>query len=257
MKMTEELDLHFMKIALKEAKKGRWKTSPNPCVGAVITKKGKEISRGYHKKAGTPHAEVHALRSAGEAAAGATIYVTLEPCSHTGKTPPCCEAIVKAGIKRVVVGMTDPNPVVNGNGIRFLQKNGIEVISGVLESECRKINEPFIKHITSGFPLVVLKAGISLDGKITYQQGQPGWITGDKSLHTVHLLRDRYDAILIGSGTALIDNPSLTARLKGRRCHDPFGLCWIHDCLCPLKQSYFSKNLQLKHGCLLPPRVIL
>lgn len=214
-------DENYMHLALVQAKKALGRTSPNPCVGAVIVNKGRIISTGYHKKAGTPHAEIHALTGAGELARGATMYVTLEPCSHTGKTPPCCHAVVAGGISRVVVGMEDPNPLVAGGGAQYLADHGVEVTSGVLEKQCRRINEPFIKHITSGRPLVILKAGISLDGRLNYQKGKSGWITGEKSLAKVHMLRDHYDAILIGRGTAEIDNPSLTTRLADGSGRDP------------------------------------
>jgi len=207
-----ESDVYHMHLALDQAKKGLGRTSPNPCVGAVIVQGDKVISRGYHKKAGGPHAEINALQKAGDNAAGATIYVTLEPCNHTGRTPPCSHAVAAAGIKRVVVGMKDPNPLVNGSGNTYLREHGIEVTSGVLEKECIEINRPFIKHISTGRPFVVMKAGMSLDGKLSYQAGVPGIMTGEKSHHRLHTLRNTFDAILIGSGTLVADNPSLTTR---------------------------------------------
>ncbi|WP_083907296.1 bifunctional diaminohydroxyphosphoribosylaminopyrimidine deaminase/5-amino-6-(5-phosphoribosylamino)uracil reductase RibD [Desulfocapsa sulfexigens] len=207
-------DEQFMRLALHQARKGIGRTSPNPCVGAVVVQDDDTVvSRGYHKKAGTPHAEVHALRKAGSRAEGATIYVTLEPCNHTGRTPPCSHAVAAAGIKRVVVGMVDPNPLVSGSGISYLRKQGIEVLSGVLENECKEVNLPFVKHITTGKPFVVMKAGMSLDGKLSYQKGVPGKMTGAKSRRTVHGLRNSMDAILVGVGTVIADNPSLTTRL--------------------------------------------
>lgn len=210
--ILESRDREFMALALTEAKKGVGRTAPNPCVGAVIVRDGQEISRGYHKKAGTPHAEIHALERAGESARGATIYVTLEPCNHTGRTPPCSHALAVAGIKRVVVGMTDPNPLVSGSGNQYLREQGIEVLTGVLEKECLELNLPFIKHITTGTPFVVMKAGMSLDGKLSYQKGIPGKMTGKESLAKLHILRDSFDAILVGRGTLIADNPSLTTR---------------------------------------------
>jgi diaminohydroxyphosphoribosylaminopyrimidine deaminase/5-amino-6-(5-phosphoribosylamino)uracil reductase len=207
-----ESDIYHMHLALDQAKKGLGRTSPNPCVGAVIVKDDKIISRGYHKKAGGPHAEINALQKAGDKAAGATIYVTLEPCNHTGRTPPCSHAVVAAGIKRVVVGMKDPNPLVNGGGNAYLIEHGLEVLSCVLEKECIEINRPFIKHIRTGRPFIVMKAGMSLDGKLSYQDGVPGNITGEKSHRHLHSLRNTLDAILIGSGTVIADNPSLTTR---------------------------------------------
>jgi diaminohydroxyphosphoribosylaminopyrimidine deaminase/5-amino-6-(5-phosphoribosylamino)uracil reductase len=221
MKRVKDPDLVFMRMALREARKGLGRTSPNPAVGSIVVRDGKVIGRGYHKKAGTPHAEVHALRAAGEDARGATLYVTLEPCNHTGRTPPCTRAILASGIRRVVVGMIDPNPLVAGAGCALLQDNGIEVRAGVLADECRELNYPFIKHITTGLPWVIMKAGCSLDGRIAAADGRSSWITCAKSRAEVHRLRDRVDAILIGAGTALADDPSLTTRLQGKAGKDP------------------------------------
>jgi diaminohydroxyphosphoribosylaminopyrimidine deaminase/5-amino-6-(5-phosphoribosylamino)uracil reductase len=214
-------DIHFMELALEEAKKGRGRTSPNPCVGAIIVKNGSVVGRGYHEKAGTAHAEVHALADAGSAAKGATIYVTLEPCNHTGRTPPCSHAVLGAGISRVVIGLSDPNPLAKGGG-EYLMAHGVEVVKGVCEKKCRQINYPFIKHVTTGLPWVIMKAGMSLDGRITYQKGRGQAITGKKTKTLVHSLRDRTDAILIGVETACVDNPSLTTRLNNNHLgHDP------------------------------------
>lgn len=210
-----------MRIALKEARKGLGRTSPNPCVGAVVVKNGRVIAKGYHKKAGTPHAEINALGMAGKDAVGATLYVTLEPCNHTGRTPPCSQAVASAGIKRVVAGMEDPNPLVCGNGLAYLNSCNIEVLSGVLADECREINRPFLKYITTSLPWVVMKAGITLDGRITYKKGVRGWITGPQSLRKVHQLRNMSDAIMVGVGTIRIDDPSLTTRLVHRKGKDP------------------------------------
>jgi len=215
--MNTEIDQRYMRLALAEAKKGLGRTSPNPCVGSVIVKNDRVIGRGYHRKAGTPHAEIHALAAAGTESRGATLYVTLEPCSHTGRTPPCCEAVAKSGVARVVVGMEDPNPLVQGRGTRYLLDRGITVTSGVLEEQCRRLNWPFIKHITTGLPWVVMKAGMSLDGRITYNGRQTGWMTGNETSAVVHRLRDRYDAILVGVGTVVVDDPALTTRLPGRK----------------------------------------
>lgn len=214
-------DEYFMGIALKEARKGLGRTAPNPCVGAVIVKEGIEVARGYHKKAGTPHAEINALRKAGDRAQGCTMYVTLEPCNHTGKTPPCSVAVAAAGIKKVVVGMTDPNPLVDGTGIDYLLEKGVEVVTGVLEDKCQELNRPFIKRITTGLPWVALKAGVSIDGKINFESGKSGWITGKESLAKVHRLRNQFDAIMVGRETVLIDDPSLTTRMSGRIGRDP------------------------------------
>ncbi|MCL1979849.1 MAG: bifunctional diaminohydroxyphosphoribosylaminopyrimidine deaminase/5-amino-6-(5-phosphoribosylamino)uracil reductase RibD [Proteobacteria bacterium] len=206
---------HYMELALNEARKGLGRTSPNPAVGAVIVKDGVVVGRGYHKKAGTPHAEVNALMDAGINAAGATLYVTLEPCNHTGRTPPCTEAILQSGITRVVIGMADPNPRVAGGGAQYLTSRGIEVDSGILDQQCQALNYPFIKHSTTGLPWVLMKAGLSLDGKITFRQRQGEAITGLEAGRYVHQLRNRVDAILVGVETAIIDDPSLTTRLEG------------------------------------------
>jgi len=212
---------HYMRLALKEARKGLGRTSPNPCVGAVVVKDGTIIARGYHKQAGTPHAEIHALRKAGSHARGSSLYVTLEPCSHHGRTPPCIHAIAAAGIREVIVGMNDPNPLVSGTGVNYLHDQGIIVVLPVLEEQCRELNRPFLKYITTSLPLVTLKAGVSLDGKLSYKAGAGGAITGSEVHHQVHLMRDKTDAILVGIGTVKADNPSLTTRLSGRRGQDP------------------------------------
>lgn len=211
-----DIDRNFMLLALQEAKKGSGRTSPNPCVGAVVVRRGRVVGKGYHKKAGTPHAEIHALQAAGAKAKGATLYVTLEPCNHTGRTPPCTEAVLQAGIARVVIGMLDPNPRVAGGGAEHLAARGVEVTSGVLEQECREINLPFIKHSTTGHPWVIMKAGMSIDGRIAARQGETTGITGRQSLRRVHALRNQVDAILVGIETALADDPALTCRLHGR-----------------------------------------
>ena len=218
-------DIDYMRLALEEAKKGQGRTSPNPCVGALVVRNGVVVGRGYHHRAGAPHAEVNALADAGGSTNGATLYVTLEPCNHTGRTPPCTQAILAAGITRVVVGMADPNPLVEGGGSAFLRSRGLEVESGVLEGECRMVNLPFIKHVTTGLPWVVMKAGMSLDGKISYSPGRAGQITGEQSRLRTHRLRNTLDAICIGAGTALVDNPSLTTRLPpGEEQRDPLRI---------------------------------
>lgn len=217
----DDLDIGFMRAAISEARKGLGKTSPNPCVGAVVVKDGRLIARGYHHRAGLAHAEVNALDMAGGKAAGATIYVTLEPCNHRGRTPPCTEKILAAGIRRVVVGMNDPNPLVNGGGNAYLASRGLLVTAGVLGDECRSLNKPFVKHVTTGIPWVIMKAGLSVDGRIATGSGHSNWVTCDDSRRYVHRLRNQVDAILIGSGTALADDPSLTTRLPGRSGLDP------------------------------------
>jgi len=214
-------DIYFMRLALREARKGIGRTSPNPCVGAVIVKEDEIIARGYHKKAGGPHAEIEALNKAGDRAIGATLYVTLEPCNHTGKTPPCSRAVAASGINNVCIGMLDPNPLVNGSGAEFLRRAGIEVRHGLLEDQCRKLNQSFLTYISKGRPWVVLKAGLTLDGRITFRKNRGDAITGPQSSKWVHRLRDRCDAILVGSNTVTIDDPSLTARIDRRRGKNP------------------------------------
>lgn len=215
------MDRYYMQMALELAARARGRTSPNPMVGAVVVKDGKVIGSGYHLRAGTPHAEVHALNEAGEKARGSTLYVTLEPCCHHGRTGPCSEAVIKAGVARVVVAMADPNPKVAGGGIRQLKEAGIEVTLGVLEDEARQLNEVFIKYITTGRPFVTAKAAVSLDGKIATRSGKSKWITGPEARAYGHQLRDWYDAIMVGIGTVLADDPSLTARLPGGGGRDP------------------------------------
>lgn len=232
-------DEYFMAIALEEARKGIGRTSPNPCVGAIIVRNGKILGKGYHKRAGTPHAEINAINDAKKSVQGATIYVTLEPCSHTGKTPPCCQALVDAGFARVVVGMTDPNPLVNGRGIDFLREHGVEVTSGVLTQECEAVNYPFIKFITQGLPWMIMKAGISLDGRLNYLRGSSGWITGKETGIAVHQLRDSVDAIMVGRKTVEIDNPSLTTRLPGKNCKDPIRIIVDSDLTSPIEAKVF------------------
>jgi len=209
-------DREYMRLALREARKGEGRTSPNPCVGAVVVKDGRVIGKGYHRKAGTPHAEVHALEAAGNEARGATLYVTLEPCNHSGRTPPCTRKILDSGIRRVVVGMRDPNPLAAG-GCEALAAAGVEVEWGVLGEECSRLNRPFVKLITTGKPWVVMKGAASLDGRIATRSGHSRWITGSEARRAGHRLRNRCDAILVGVGTALADDPSLTCRIRGGR----------------------------------------
>ncbi len=206
-------DEFFMREALRIAKNALGRTSPNPLVGAVVVKDGKIIAEGWHRQAGTPHAEVHALNMAGDLAAGATLYVTLEPCSHFGRTPPCVNKILDSGIKRVVAAMEDPNPAVAGRGFEILRSNGVEIETGLLENEARKLNEVFLKWITRKMPFVTMKFAGSLDGKIATVGGESQWISGTESRKFTHHLRDINDAILVGIGTVLADNPSLTTRL--------------------------------------------
>lgn len=203
-------DERFMDVALVQAKAGR--PSPNPHVGAAVVKDGAVIATAHHDRAGGDHAEVAALRAAGEAAAGASLYVTLEPCNHHGRTPPCTDAIIASKVARVVVGCRDPNPHVEGNGIEKLRAAGIEVVVGVREAKAQASIAPWAKHITVGIPYVSLKLALSLDGRIATRTGESRWVTGPDARAKVHLLRSRSDAVAIGIGTALADDPRLTVR---------------------------------------------
>jgi len=202
-----------MRKALELAKRGEGYTSPNPMVGALIVKNGEIISSGYHKYFGGPHAEINALKDAGRQAEGATIYVNLEPCSHYGKTPPCSLALIKAGIKKAVIAMEDPNPLVAGRGIKQLKKAGIEIKSGVLGKEARDLNEVFIKYISSDYPFIYLKMAQTLDGFLASKNGDSKWISNKKARLYTHKLRHKVDAILVGINTLINDNPRLTTRL--------------------------------------------
>ncbi|MCX8012565.1 MAG: bifunctional diaminohydroxyphosphoribosylaminopyrimidine deaminase/5-amino-6-(5-phosphoribosylamino)uracil reductase RibD, partial [Desulfobacterota bacterium] len=199
-----------MRRVIKLALKAKGNTSPNPLVGAIIVKDGQIVGQGFHHQAGGPHAEINALKAAGDRARGGEIYLNLEPCSHTGRTSPCVEALIHSQIKKVFVGMVDPNPLVQGKGIKKLQEAGIEVKVGILEEECRKLNEIFIKYITTRRPFVILKIAASLDGKIATVTGDSRWITNEKSRDHVHRLRSEVDAVLVGTGTVEKDDPQLT-----------------------------------------------
>lgn len=210
-------DLEFMRLALELARQGTGLTSPNPLVGAVVVKEGRVIGSGFHQRAGGPHAEVLALEEAGSESRGAHLYVNLEPCCHWGKTGPCVDRILEAGIARVIISMQDPNPRVSGRSIARLREEGVEVSLGLLEDEATRLNEPFVKWILTGKPLVVLKWAMTLDGRIATEQGESRWITSEDSRREVHRLRATYDAVLVGRGTIEKDDPSLTVRLvEGR-----------------------------------------
>jgi diaminohydroxyphosphoribosylaminopyrimidine deaminase / 5-amino-6-(5-phosphoribosylamino)uracil reductase len=210
-----EHDARYMSLALELARSAAGQTSPNPLVGAVVVKDGEVVGMGAHLKAGQPHAEVHALRMAGERAKGATLYVTLEPCSHYGRTPPCADAVIQAGISRVVVAVLDPNPLVAGQGVSRLIAAGVEVTVGIGETEARRLNEVFFHYITTRRPFVTVKTASTLDGKIATVTGHSRWITGEEARGQVHELRRRHDAILVGVGTVIADDPELTARTAG------------------------------------------
>ncbi|MEO0293516.1 MAG: bifunctional diaminohydroxyphosphoribosylaminopyrimidine deaminase/5-amino-6-(5-phosphoribosylamino)uracil reductase RibD [candidate division WOR-3 bacterium] len=207
-----KLDEYFLRKTFEIAKKGEGLVSPNPLVGACVVKEGILVGEGYHRGPGTPHAEVEAIKKAGDKAKGATLYVSLEPCSHYGNTPPCVELIEKSGIKRVVAPIKDPNPIVNGKGFKFLKRKGIQITTGLLEEEAKKLNPFYLKYIKTGIPYVILKAALSLDGKIGNPEKGIFKITSKDSLKEVHYYRKKVDALLIGVNTVLIDNPELTVR---------------------------------------------
>ena len=207
---SSNFDRQMMQRCIQLAKEAAGKTSPNPLVGSVVVKDGKIVGEGYHPQAGEPHAEIFALKDAGEAARGATVYVNLEPCNHYGRTPPCSEALIAAGVAKVVVGMVDCNPRVAGSGIKKLQDAGIEVFVGIEESACRQLNEAFIHRVTHQQPLGILKYAMTLDGKIAASTGHSAWVTGKASRHRVHQLRSTCDAVIVGGNTVRKDNPQLT-----------------------------------------------
>ncbi|KQU20413.1 bifunctional diaminohydroxyphosphoribosylaminopyrimidine deaminase/5-amino-6-(5-phosphoribosylamino)uracil reductase RibD [Peribacillus butanolivorans] len=227
-------DQYYMKLALDLAASAKGKTNPNPVVGAVIVKDGVIAGTGIHRKAGEPHAEVHAFKMAGDYAKDATLYVTLEPCSHYGKTPPCANLVKESGVRRVVVATQDPNPEVAGRGISILRDAGIEVEVGVLEKEAQRLNERFIHNMITNRPFVISKYAMTLDGKLATHTGHSKWITGEESRHSVHLLRDEVDAILIGIGTVLADNPSLTTRLPEGGGKNPIRIILDSELRVPL-----------------------
>ncbi len=210
-------DAAHMRTALRLARKGLGRTSPNPAVGAVVVRGGTVVGAGYHRRAGLPHAEVEAIRAAGPAARGADLYVTLEPCAHTGRTGPCTEAIVAAGIRRVAAAMEDPNPLVAGPGFAALRAAGIAVATGPLEGEARELNAAYCRWIVTGRPYVTLKLALSMDGQIAARSGSSRWISGEKARAIVHRMRSRSDAVLVGGGTLRADDPLLTARVAGGR----------------------------------------
>ena len=215
-------DERWMKRVLRLAEKGRGKTSPNPMVGAILVKDGRIVAEGYHAKAGEPHAEIIALRKTGKDAKEATLYLNLEPCTHYGKTPPCAPVVIEAGVRRAVIGMEDPNPLVKGRGVEALKRAGLDVYVGILEKECRRLNEAFCKYILNKEPFLILKVVATLDGKIATRKGESQWISGEASRRFVHRLRDQVDGVIVGIGTVLKDDPMLTARVKGGK--DPYRI---------------------------------
>lgn len=236
------MEIQYMKRALELAEKGSGFTSPNPLVGAVIVKDGAIIGEGHHEIYGGPHAEINAFKNAIEDVRGATMYVTLEPCSHFGKTPPCANAIIEKGIAKVIIGMIDPNPIIAGRGVALLRDSGIEVHTGVLEEECEKLNEIFIKYITTKKPFVILKSAMTLDGKIATATGDSKWITSEASRKRVHQIRQRTSGILVGIGTVLTDNPQLTTRLEEVNVSHPIRIILDTHARVPM-EAHVLENL--------------
>jgi len=228
-------DHDYMQLALELAATAKGNTNPNPCVGAVLVKDGVIVGTGLHRKAGEPHAEVHAFNMAGEHAVGATLYVTLEPCSHYGKTPPCANLVKESGVSRVVVAAMDPNPSVAGRGINLLKESGIEVEVGLLEQEALKLNERFIHNMLNNKPFVISKFAMTLDGKIATHNGHSKWITSEEARLQVHKLRHEIDGILVGVGTVVADDPMLTTRLPHREGKNPVRIILDSELKTPLK----------------------
>jgi len=212
--MKSALDIGLMEMAYSLAEKARGQTSPNPCVGALIVKQGRIVGWGYHQAAGTPHAEIIALERAGKEAQGSTLYLTLEPCVHWGKTPPCADRLVATGLKRAVISTYDPNPIVYRQGVARLKAAGVEVVTGVLAEKQTRLNEAYYKYIVSQVPYITLKAAVSLDGKMATSTGQSHWITSEESRHFAQRLRAEQDGIMVGIKTVLADDPELSVRLE-------------------------------------------
>ena len=236
----EQIDRRYMRLACRLAKKAAGRTSPNPMVGAVLVRDGAMIASGFHRFAGGDHAEIVALKKAGSKAKGTTLYINLEPCNHYGRTPPCTRSLIAAGVKEVVVGMKDPNPRVAGKGLRALVRSGIKVRSGVLQRECQALNEAFTKFITRGVPFVTLKLAASLDGKIATPSGDSYWISCEESRAIVHQLRNSFDAVLVGAGTVIIDDPQLTCRIPGGR--DPRRIILDARLRIPLEAEFLRQR---------------
>ena len=241
-----EVDQHFMRRAIDLAAKASGRTSPNPMVGAVIVNSDQIVGEGYHKQAGTPHAEPQALDQAKGSTRGATMYVTLEPCCHWGKTPPCTDMIVQSEINKIFVAIEDPNPIVAGKGIKQIRQSGIEVEVGLCHDEAYQLNEIFIKNMVVKQPFVILKAATSLDGKIATVTRKSQWITSSATRQKGHELRDKVDAILVGIGTILEDNPSLTTRLPNRDSQDPIRIIVDSFCRTPTKAKIFNTKSNAK-----------
>jgi diaminohydroxyphosphoribosylaminopyrimidine deaminase / 5-amino-6-(5-phosphoribosylamino)uracil reductase len=244
--LIEDKHIQYMRRAILLALKACGRTSPNPMVGAVVVKGGEVVGEGYHSRAGHPHAEIEALSRSGHYARSADLYVTLEPCGHFGRTPPCTEAIIAAGIKRVFVGMKDPNKQVSGKGLRSLKKHGIDIVSDVLKEECVKLNRPFIKVMKTGVPFVILKTAMSMDGKIATRSGDSRWVTGKLARNYVHKIRNQVDAILVGTETILKDDPRLTCRLKVGDVKQPVRIILDRRNRIPFSAKVFKNSCSQK-----------
>ncbi|WP_291634197.1 bifunctional diaminohydroxyphosphoribosylaminopyrimidine deaminase/5-amino-6-(5-phosphoribosylamino)uracil reductase RibD [Clostridium sp.] len=240
------MDNHYMRRALELSKKASGFVNPNPMVGAVIVKDNRIIGEGYHEYFGGPHAEVNAFANAACDVEGATMYVTLEPCSHYGKTPPCADAIVRNKISKVVIGMIDPNPLVAGRGIEILRNNGIEVITGILDSEIKKANEIFVKYITQKLPFCIMKTAMTMDGKIATATGDSKWISNEKSRLYVHELRHMVTGIMVGIGTVLKDDPTLTTRREGIVSLNPIRIIIDSSAKIPLESKVLKCDEKTK-----------
>ena len=235
-------DVKYMRRALALAARALGRTSPNPLVGAIVVNGGEVVGEGYHQSAGSAHAEVHAIDHAGTDAHGGTLYVTLEPCVHYGRTPPCTKAIIQSGIAQVFAAHVDPNPKVGGKGIEELEKAGVRVQMGLCESEARRLNEVFIKYIRTNRPFVIIKSAMSLDGKIATISGESQWISSKASRLRGHEIRDTVDAILVGVKTVFNDDPTLTTRLPGRNGKDPARIIVDSECRTPLKARVLNPD---------------
>ena len=242
--MTDTADKDYMRLALSLAEKGRGRTSPNPMVGAVLVKKGAIVGAGYHRAAGKEHAEIVAIKDAGKRARGATLYVTLEPCCHTGRTAPCSEAIIRAGIKRVIYAVKDPDKRVNGKGARQLKIAGVEVKCGLLRKEARRLNDQYFGYVENGRPYVIVTSAQTLDGRIATRTGDSKWISSPDSLKLAHRMRSEVDAVVVGMGTVRQDNPVLTVRrVKGK---NPYRIVISTSLKFPRKCQLLDNNSDCK-----------